>query len=147
MRPMRVDDSRFPLVYATMDGKQTDADLEHYLQRLEDLNRRGERFGLVTNISDYAPIFEHAKRFGQWSSDNEEVTAKLCVGAAVVIPSDLIRLLLATFYLVARVRFPFEVCKTLEQAEAFVGARMAEAGLEVPSPGGVGPNLPVKPGG
>ena len=129
MRPMRVDDRRFPLVYAIMDGKQTDEDLEYYLGQLDALNRRGEPFALVTKISDYAPVLDHARRFGQWSKDNEETTAKYCVGASAVIPSDLIRFMFSAFYLVAKVRFPFVVCKTVEEAEAFCEARLAEHGL------------------
>jgi hypothetical protein len=129
MRPMRVDTSRFPLVYATIDGKQTRDDLEHYLGELEALNLRGERFGLVTDIRDYAVELSHAKRFGEWSRDNEDRTAKLCVGASVVIPSDLIRIMFSAFYLVAQVRFPFTVSKTLPRAESWVSARLAEAGL------------------
>jgi hypothetical protein len=129
MRPMRVDTSRFPLVYATMDGKQTREDLEFYLAELEALNCRGESFALVTNIVDYSAELGHARRFGEWSKANEETTAKLCVGATAVIPSDLIRLMFSAFYLVAQVPFPFIVSKSLEEAERWAIERLHDNGL------------------
>jgi hypothetical protein len=136
MRPMRVDTSRFPLVLATMDGKQTRDDLDFYLSELEALNQRGETFALVTHIVDYAAEFSHAKRFGEWSKANEETTAKLCVGASAVIPSDLIRLMFSAFYLVAQVRFPFIVSKTLDEAERWAIERLREHGLTPGNPSG-----------
>ncbi len=132
MRPMRVDTRRFPMVLAVMDGKQSDDDLEHYLDQLAALNERGERFGLVTDIRDYAANFSHATRFGKWSAANEKRTGELCVGAAAVIPSDLIRFLFSSFYLVAQVPFPFITCRSFGEAEAWVGDRLRAAGLAVP---------------
>jgi hypothetical protein len=129
LRPIRIDASSFPLVVHTLDGKQTDADIDEYLRQTLELYARNEPFVGITYIRDYAMVLSHVGRIAEVL---KRLPQDLCKGVALVIPFPTFRFILASYYLLHAPPHPVVVFEHAPQAELWVIQRLKDVGLPVP---------------
>ncbi len=126
---MRVDATCFPLVLQFLDGKQTDEDVDLFVQALADVFARGESFVTLIQIRDYAMVWSHLARI---AGQMKRMQLRNCKGAALVIPSPTFRFVLSSYYLLHVPTHPVAVFDEARPAESWALQRMKEEGLPIP---------------
>ncbi len=129
-RPIRVDATAFPFVAHILDGKQTDEDLETYLQDVSRLYARREAFVSIAYVRDYAGEWSHIRRI---ADRMKSLPLHFCKGSALVIPSTTFRFVLSSYYLLHVPPHPTVVFEQAQPAEEWVAARLRQEGLLVPA--------------
>ncbi len=120
MGAIRFDTSEWPLVRMTVDGQQSDADVEELLKHFGELIDRGEPYYMLAEVRSYSVDFGHVKRIAQWTLEHRQRVLEGVAGAVLLIPSDTFRMMLSTFFLVTPIPVPFLVTKSLEEASDFL---------------------------
>src|SRR5579859_1820847 len=113
-RPMRVDTTSFPLVVHTLDGKQTDDDIDFYLQQVTEVFARRQPFVGLTYIRDYAMVWSHIGRIG---ATVKHLPVQYCKGTALVVPFPTFRFILSSYYLIHVPPHPLVVFDHAQPAE------------------------------
>ncbi len=131
MRAIEVITDDWPLVKFRIDGKQTDADVDHYLTEFEALFHRDEPFLALTEVGEFDANFGHIKRIAQWTKSTSELAAKCCRGGALVVKSDSFRFILSSFLLVTPMPNPFVCLKSREEALKWLHEKAVEEGIEL----------------
>jgi hypothetical protein len=127
---MRVDATSFPLVVHTLDGKQTDEDVDAYLQEVAAIFARRQPFVGITYIEEYAMVWSHIGRLG---AQMEQMPLEYCKGAALVMPFPTFRFILSSYYLIHVPPHPVVVFDHAQPAEAWTLQRLKDEGLPVPA--------------
>ena len=132
MGAIRLDTTRWPLAVFVCDGKQTDEDVSAFLGDLEGLLRRSQPYLVMMEVQRYDANFAHVRRIGLWTKQWFETSRKYLAATALVVESEAFRMLLSTFFLVARMPVPFVCMTNREQAIAWLDEQARKAGLELP---------------
>jgi hypothetical protein len=125
-RPIRVDASSFPLVVHTLDGKQTDDDVDAYLREVAEIFARRQPFVAITYIKEYAMIWAHIGRLG---AQMKQMPMEYCKGAALVVPFPTFRFILSSYYLIHVPPHPLVVFDQAQPAEAWTLQKLKDEGL------------------
>jgi hypothetical protein len=128
---MRVDATCFPLVVHTLDGKQTDEDVDAYLSDCARIYARSKPFVSLACIREYAMVWSH---IGKLAAGMKRLSLEYCKGSALVIPFPAFRFLLSSYYLLHVPPHPVEVFDHYAPAEEWALRRLKEEGLGVPAP-------------
>jgi hypothetical protein len=127
---MRVDATCFPLVVHTLDGKQTDEDVDAYLRDVAQIYKRRQPFVAITYVKDYAMIWSHIGRLG---AQMKQMPMEYCKGAALVVPFPTFRFILSSYYLIHVPPHPIVVFDDAPPAEAWALQKLKDEGLPVPA--------------
>jgi hypothetical protein len=127
---MRVDATRFPLVVHTLDGKQTDEDIDAYLSDCAEIYARRSPFVALTYVREYAMVWSH---IGRLAAGMKQFSLEHCRGAALVIPFPAFRFLLSSYYLLHVPPHPIVVFDHDAPAEEWALQRLKDEGLPVPT--------------
>jgi hypothetical protein len=129
---MDVDESEWPLVVQTFDGDQTDADVDHFEQRMVEVVHRGEPFVTLCYIRRYAMNLAHIDRLAAFTKHHRGALEAFCKGNAIIIPSPSFRFILSSFYMMVPMPHPAIVCEDAARAGPWLVHRLKEAGMPIP---------------
>jgi hypothetical protein len=129
-RPFRIDATAFPLVVHMLDGKQTDEDLDFYLQDVSKVYARRQPFVTIAYVRDYAGEWSHIKRI---ADRMKTLPLHYCKGSALVISSPTFRFILSSYYLLQVPPHPTVVFELAQPAEEWVAGILKQEGLPVPA--------------
>ena len=119
------DRSRWPIVVATFEGDHDRETVEGFMDVMDELYARGERFVTVYDIQEYkGSDARFVKRVGQWYADRKREIEGLEAGMAMVIPSDTFRFMLSTAMLVARFPENYAVVNSVAEGIAWAEERL-----------------------
>jgi hypothetical protein len=135
MSQTRVDDSRWPLVVFTAVGTQSADDLEEYFAECEVLLHRRQPYGAIYDARRSLPAGpKRRQRVVQWLSRNDALLRAYVVASGIVMSTPLQRGGLRAVLWMRPLPFPYSVETTLEGAQRFVCARLADRGCPTPPP-------------
>ncbi len=133
MAVLEITAKDWPLVRTTLDGEQTDADIDAYLQGWQAVLDRKQPYVSITEVEEYGTNMEHIRRVAQWTKETKDLSAEFCMGAALVVSSDVFRFVLSAFLLVTPMPNPFKCVKTREEAIEWLKERAQDSGLTLPA--------------
>jgi len=130
---MLVDMSAWPVVYYVYDGPLSAAELKAYLAKQEQLIGRNKKYVVVADFSS-GEVPPPAQRAAQADFDKRhaDVTAKLCLGVAFVVPGALMRGAITAYTWIVGSVYPMKICATRAEAQAYVNEKLSAAGLSPP---------------
>jgi hypothetical protein len=128
-----VDDSHWPVVVSTHDGRQTSADVEHFIQSIDQAHDRRQPFVVLAVVRRFESDLSHVKRLGTWGKNRSHVHSEMCKGVAIVLTSSSARFLVSSFFLIFVPPFPFVSFDDVGPAVAWLRRRLVEVGLPVPA--------------
>jgi hypothetical protein len=130
-----IDADRWPLVIYRFSGEVSLPQLEKYLQKQDELLARHQptgSLGLAEDMKMWEPAL--LKRQAAWIKQNEPLLRKYSVGAALVMPSPVVRGMLKAILWMQPMPQPHTVCSNTGDALGWLGARFAEARIRIELP-------------
>ena len=125
MASILIDEGRWPIVVITWLGVPRDQDFLSFLRRLEEFVARDEPFAVVFDTSHAGiPPRRYHEMQVEWDRRNAHRVARLQRGAAFVIKSPLVRILLQGYLLIQPLPCPSTVTSTLGEALEWAGERV-----------------------
>ena len=129
MPAIEEDESRFPLVVIRFNGVASDAEFEGYLDRQSARIARDQVNAIVIDARRAgATPAKQRRRQAQWMREHAATLARWSVGTAFVIDSAMVRGLLTAILWVQPMPTPHVIVTTMEQAESWARAKLAERG-------------------
>jgi len=133
---VRFYDAAFPLIVAVSGADFGDDEQRAMEEGFEGYFARGERYALLWTQPKQGrmPGLRERSRIGAWLAHPRvrDFTKRLCVGAAAVVPSAIMRGALSAIMVVAKPPTPFSAVTTAEEGLDFCFARLGDAGLVLP---------------
>lgn len=128
--PIQLDLSGWPLVVARHIGKPTAEEHEELRRKWEQVLARNKKYGSIIDLSQAElGAMGEQKKLVEWTKQNEQSLAELCVGSATVVQNAALRSFLKTVSFLKKPIYPQEIVGTYEEAEAFVRSKLKENGL------------------
>jgi hypothetical protein len=128
----------WPVVVVTMPSELTDAGTQKLIAASDALFARRQRFAMITDTRRLSrvPGARERRKLGEWLVRPEQLEnqRRWSVGNATVIDNPLVRGGLQAVYWVWSAPNPQLVVATVDEAWAFVAAKLAERGVELPQP-------------
>ncbi len=123
-----VDDSRRPILVVRFEGLVSDAEFETYLGDMEAQLKPGERVCTILDarVAGRAPPRQR-KMQADWLARNAARLRQCSVGSVFVITSPLVRGVLTAILWLQPMPVAHAVVATMEEAERWANARLAEA--------------------
>lgn len=122
-----VDESAFPLVRIRWAGALDDEGFDQYLAACETFLEYGSIFAIVLDATAAASLTgAQRERQSAWFSAMKIPLRERCAGLAMVIAKPWVRRLLAALRLVSPLPCPSHLAPTVEDAEAWCRAQVAE---------------------
>jgi hypothetical protein len=127
------DLSSFPLVFTRFDGVQTRDELEAYIARMNPIHARKQPWVSIVIVNNYIRDLWFLRRMASWIKETDQAVREHCLAVALVTSSSGLSFVLSTVFLMQPLRCPYLVCRTMDEANAFVRAQAAKRGLSVPA--------------
>jgi hypothetical protein len=134
MHVIDVDETEWPLLIQTFDGRQTDTDIAYFESRMLEVFARREGFVSLVHVRKYEANAAHIRRLATFTKENRGPLEAHCKGSAIVIPSPSFRFLLSSFYLMVPMPHPTLICEETSRAAPWLVHRLKEARLQIPAP-------------
>lgn len=138
MNRISIDESDFPLVVVTFpDGPASDDDIQGYIDGLEAIQSRGQRFfQLIDARSVDAPLTaSQLNRFIRWAeSASARMSARMRIGDGVVVVSPFVKGAMTAVFFFARPVAPTRTFTAIKDAARFAEQRFREEGIQLPDP-------------
>lgn len=133
---LEVDRSGFPLIRATFRGAINREDVDRLLDPLNELMDEGRKFALILRAED-APVPEMGvlKHLAQWLRTRRDDMRRYGACIGLHLDSAALRGALKFINTMVTPPNPQAAFATIEETEAWVEARMREAGLAFPTAG------------
>ncbi len=131
MSAIIVDLDHWPIFHMSVDGDQTDADINRVIHAQNQADDRGENFLVFVEVGKFLPVMSHVKKLADRANTNE-VSAKLCRGCALVVKSHGARFLISSYILIAPIKYPIEVFSERADALRWLRQVASEADLQLP---------------
>ena len=126
MASILIDEGRWPIVVLTFLGVPRDEELLWYLRKLEEFVVRGEPFVAVFDaLHSGIPPRRHQEMQAEWDRRNAHRVARVQRGAAFVIKSPLVRVILRGYLLIQPLPCPTMVTSTVAAALEWAAERLA----------------------
>lgn len=129
--PVRIDDSRHPLVVVEFNGTATDQEFDAYLEQMTKLvlERRKKNVTIfdATRSGDTSP--KQRRKQAEWLKSNAEMLRMYSLGTAFVITSPLVRGMLTAILWITPMPAPHTVVATYGEAERWAIGRLRDKGL------------------
>ena len=125
---------RWPLLEIRFEGELDDREFEAYLEEYERYFARGEQYAATFITEPHSPMTKarHAKLQTEWISKHEAQLSALCVGAAFVLPSAVMRGALRAMLWMQPLPVPYRVFGSGSEAVDWADAQLQAAGVEIP---------------
>ncbi|HEY8431226.1 MAG TPA: hypothetical protein VIL20_22760 [Sandaracinaceae bacterium] len=124
---LTTDESRWPIVIHTTIGVPSEAEVEAFMRRADEILARRAVHAVVFDNSQAGPVPGYMRRSTvEWLSRNREELERYCVGTALVIRSAALRFLMTTVMLVSSHRLEQEVFASLDPAIAWCEQRLRQ---------------------
>jgi hypothetical protein len=133
--PIIVDDSRRPIVTVRFIGSVTDEEFHAYLREMEErvLGRKQPYVSIYDATLAVPTPATQRKMQAEWLRQHRDILVRCSLGVAFVIRSPLVRGVLTAILWMQPLEWPHVVVPTVADAEAWVRARLREAGLSPPT--------------
>ncbi len=114
-----INHQEFPVVTVTFYNETpSTTEVKAYLQELEDLYLCGEKFVVIFDVSHIKNIhLETQQQYVAWLEKHHKTIRKSVVANIYVLPSLVQRTMFSGFCFVKRPFVPFQVTKTVEEAQ------------------------------
>jgi hypothetical protein len=122
---------QWPVIFIKIDGEQTIADFEAYIDTFNRFYEKETPFSIVTLVRKYSANPHIVSRVGRWFKDTESLITKHWISNAMVSQSAGFRFVLSAVYLIKPLPIPSRVCATPDEALAFTRASWMSRGLTV----------------
>lgn len=117
---IETDTSRWPIVVHRTIGSPSDAEVDAFIARADDILARGERHAVVfENLLAETPSAYMRQRSIDWLTRNGERMSGLCVGTALVFRTAALRFVMSGVMLFVSHPTPHAVVGTLDQGLAW----------------------------
>jgi hypothetical protein len=124
---------QWPIVFTKFDGRQTLEELEHYIQSVNEVHARRQRYVGINYMKRYSSDAAQIARARRWLQETEQVTRDYCVACSMISESTGFRFVLSAIFVVKPMVCPYVVCGTFAHAEEFVRRIASARGLRLPS--------------
>lgn len=124
MPAIRVDQSCLPVVLTVFNGEQDEQAVDRYIQQMDAVYDRGQRFVGTTFMLRYRPDISQLKRIADWTKARHQVIERICVGTAIYAPSPAFRFLFSTLLMMQPLPVPYTVVSELEEASLWANGRL-----------------------
>ena len=124
-----VDDNHAPLFVVRFSARPTAAEFETYLQTLDDVLERNDRYALmfVTAPGAKMPSHRHALRQASWISERKQRIQARNAGVAFVLPSPLMRGFLRAVLAITPMHTQHEVFREEDDGLGWARGQLAAA--------------------
>ncbi|MBX3187130.1 MAG: hypothetical protein KF819_08950 [Labilithrix sp.] len=130
MGSISIDTSKWPIVVHTADGTPSNEAIDDYIREATDILLRGEPHVTVLDARRVGKATAYTRaRSREWLRERRPELASYCLGAVYVVGSPLLRFVVMTVLVVARLPMPYRVCEELEEGMAWARERLAHAGV------------------
>jgi hypothetical protein len=133
--PIRVDETRAPLILVTYPDQPTPDDMRELFAQYADLSRRHEKVAYLIDFRAFNPISapaSHRKVAADLFAEYRAVLQASTVCEARVVESGFARGVLTAFDWLTGAKWPCANFGTMQRAEAWIESHLREANL--PSP-------------
>jgi ABC-type transporter Mla MlaB component len=121
VQPFSFDLSNFPLVICVASGDLTPDVLTRHFNEYRALLDRDQRYYLIFDASKVGSVDSTARRlYAEFLKANNDDLGRLCIGAAFVITSKVIRGALTAILWLANLPFPMQIVSTRAEALAHI---------------------------
>jgi hypothetical protein len=93
---------------------------------------RKEPWVSIVIINNYSRELWFLRRLASWIKETDQPVRDYCLAVAMVTSSAGLSFMLSTVFLMQPLRCPYRVCKSLDEARAFVRSQAAHRGLSLP---------------
>jgi hypothetical protein len=132
MAGVELDSSHWPVVMVKWDVDQTMDDLQRFMDGMDAIHRRQERYVSISYMRKYATEPAQVRRVAEWMKATADDTRRWCVGTGIVTRSLGFRFLLSSIFLIRPMACPYRVCASFDEAWRFVHDEGQRRGLAVP---------------
>jgi hypothetical protein len=132
MAGVEVSTEHFPLVLVKFDADQTMQDCERFMDAMDEIHRRRQPYLSVSYMRKYNTDREQVRRVAEWMKANAHLTREFCVATGIVTQSLGFRFLLSSIFLIRPMPCPYQVCRSFDEAVAFVRGEAHKRGMMVP---------------
>ncbi|MBR9920901.1 MAG: hypothetical protein GYB31_08675 [Bacteroidetes bacterium] len=125
------EDNR-PIVFIKITSvKLTDKLFDSYLEDVEKLWRKDERYFLIMDFSDVSfPKLKYIRKQADWIKFREKEILTYCRGIAFIVNRSIVRMILKTVFVLQESPVPYMVFSSVEEAEEYGKSLL---GLDVPA--------------
>lgn len=111
-------------------GQPTDEEFQAYLDEYNAVLRRRLPYASVTITMPHTPMTKarHARMQAKWMADQEEPIREFCAGAALVLPSPVMRGVLRAILSMQKMPIPYKVFREEDEGIRWALERLAKAG-------------------
>ncbi len=129
---IQVDDSLWPLLVVRYEGTPTLAQLQHCFALREEALARQEHHVMLHDLRLSSGINppEHRRLQRAWLQAHDALIRRWSLGAALVIDSAFVRLMMSVILHVNAAPSPHVVVATPAQGATWLAGRLSQAGLE-----------------
>jgi hypothetical protein len=128
-----INESGFPLVVVSFSRGVEDDDFARYLQSLERIYRRREKFALVLDATYGAGASARQRKLqADWLEANSMMIRTLNVATAFVVPSAVSRGVLTAILWIQPLPCPYALFETTPEALRWCGEKLSQAGIALP---------------
>lgn len=122
---LTTDESRWPIVVHTTIGIPSDAQLDAFMRRADEILARRQPYVVVFDNSQGGRATSYMReRTKEWLKARGPELSQHCLGTALVIRSAALRFVLSTVMFVWPAPVPAEVFGTLEEALAWARSKL-----------------------
>ena len=136
MGSFQVDDSRWPLVFAKVQGTLNDEETKAWFAAQGRSLERGERFATVVDCTELEQwTAKHRAANVAFLKGCGPTMGKLLVGCGLAMRNPVIRGAATAMSWISPFPHPIKYVATVAEAEAYARAQLAAAGIRVPAVG------------
>jgi hypothetical protein len=126
------DLEHLPIVFTRFDGVQTKDELESYIARMAQVHRSRKPWVSIVFAKNYSRELWFLRRMASWIKETEQLVKDHCVAVAIITESAGLSFVLSTVFLMQPLPCPYQVCRSLDEASAFVRVHASKRGLVLP---------------
>jgi len=124
MGTWNIDETQWPMVVVTLDGKFDDAQMDAFFESFTELFRRGRKFSVVVDASSFKePSVKHRSQMRNFMVENREYTRRNCLGVAYVVVAPVLRMFLKAVFLLQKPTAVTKVTRSIEDARNWAKER------------------------
>lgn len=130
MSCIRFDASEHPIVFLTMEGAVTEAQVLEYLEQMREVIERQRKFSVVVDLSAASiPSLKARGLLREFANTFERESDEWTVSSSLIIQNPAIKMAVTAIYAVVRAQYPKRVFRTREDAVTWTRAELEKAGV------------------
>ncbi len=125
--PLDLDDSRWPVLVATLSGEAIDEEMDEYFAWMDRWLETGEPHAVVLDFrAGGANTAKQRRRIAAWIKQRSGQLAATRAGVVCVTESHVVRGIVTAIRWLIRPPYPWTVTSTMAQANVWVAERLRE---------------------